>query len=163
MTSDKRKVARDWLFYLGCFVFGAVSGAFIFPGQEITVFIIIRDTAVAIVVGMVLLLLLGKLIGRVQFSLSSSFWCSAIGHVNFTWIIVFFVGYLFANHMAIALLIAVAIQWAFQTILFQIAVRAKGGTLQRWRAAILSGLVILCDFLVASPLIEFWEYLRQRC
>jgi len=41
----------------------------------------IRNTAVAIVVGMVLLLLLSKLIGRVQFSLSTAFWCSFIGHI----------------------------------------------------------------------------------
>jgi magnesium-transporting ATPase (P-type) len=120
----------------------------------------IRDTAVAIVVGMVLLLLLSRLIGRVQFSLSTAFWCSFIGHI-FISIVGLFTGWLFAYHIAIGFLIALAIGWAFQTILFQIAVRAKSGTLQQWRAAILSGVVILGDFLVASPLIAFWEHLRQ--
>ena len=120
----------------------------------------IRDTAVAIVVGMVLLLLLSRLIGRVQFSLSTAFWCSFIGHI-FISIVGLFTGWLFAYHIAIGFLIALAIGWAFQTVLFQIAVRAKNETLQRWRAAILSGVVILGDFFVASPLITLWEYLRQ--
>jgi hypothetical protein len=119
----------------------------------------IRNTAVAIVVGMVLLLLLSKLIGRVQFSLSTAFWCSFIGHI-FTSIVGLFTGWLFAYHLVIGLLIASGIGWAFQTVLFQIAVRAKGGTLQQWRAAILSGVVILGDFFVASPLVAFWEHLR---
>ena len=119
----------------------------------------IRNTAVAIVVGMVLLLLLSKLIGRVQFSLSTAFWCSFIGHI-FTSIVGLFTGWLFAYHLVIGLLIDLGIGWAFQTVLFQIAVRAKGGTLQQWRAAILSGVVILGDFFVASPLVAFWEHLR---
>jgi len=120
----------------------------------------IRDTTVAIVVGMVLLLLLSRLIGRVQFSLSTSFWCSFIGH-TFIIIVGLFMGYLLAYHMTIGLLISLAIGWAFQTLLFRIAVRAKSGTLQLWRAAILSVVVILGDFFVASPLITLWEYLRQ--
>ena len=118
-----------------------------------------RDTAVAIVVGMVLLLLLSKLIGRVQFSLNTSFWCSFIGHI-FTSIVGLITGWLLTSHMSIGILIALGIGWAFQTILFQIAVRAKGGTLQQWRAAILSGIVILGDFFVASPIIALWEHLR---
>ncbi|MGA2251104.1 hypothetical protein [Terracidiphilus sp.] len=121
---------------------------------------LIRDTAVAIVVGMVLLLLLSKLIGRVQFSLSTAFWCSFIGHI-FTSIVGLFVGWLLAYHQVIGFLIALGIGWVFQTVLFQIAVRAKSGTLQQWRAAILSGVVILGDFFVASPLIAFWDHLHQ--
>lgn len=119
----------------------------------------IRDTAVAIVVGMVLLLSLSRLIGRVQFSLSTAFWCSFIGHIFIT-IVSLFTGWLFAYHLAIGLLIALVIGWVFQTALFQIAVRAKSGTLQRWRAAMLSGVVILGDFFVASPLVALWEHLR---
>lgn len=114
----------------------------------------IRETAVAIVVGMALLLLLSRFIGRVQFSLSTAFWCSFIGHV-FMRIIALFTGFLFAHHMAIGLFIALVAGWIFQTALFQIAVRAKGGTLLQWRAAILSGIVILGDFFVASPLVFF--------
>ncbi len=119
----------------------------------------ICGTAVAIVVGMVLLLLLSRLIGRVQFSLGTAFWCSFSGHI-FGTIIGLFMGFLFAYHMAIGLLIALAISWAFQTVIFQIFVRAKNGTLQQWRAAILSVVVILGDFLVASPLIALWEDYR---
>ena len=90
---------------------------------------------------------------------STAFWCSFIGHI-FTSIVGLFTGWLFAYHLVIGLLIALGIGWAFQTVLFQIAVRAKGGTLQQWRAAILSGVVILGDFFVASPLVAFWEHLR---
>jgi hypothetical protein len=69
-------------------------------------------------------------------------------------------GLCFANHMEIGLLISLAVAFAFQTVFFQIAVRAKNGTLVRWRAAVLSLIVILGDFLVAWPLIELWERLR---
>jgi hypothetical protein len=120
----------------------------------------IGNTAVAIVVGMVLLLLLSRLFGRVQFSLSTAFWCSFIGHI-FISIVSLFTGWLFAYHVVIGPLIALAIGWAFQTVLFQIAVRAKSRTLQQWRAAMLSGVVILGDFFVASPLVVFWEHLRK--
>lgn len=124
----------------------------------------IREAAVTIVVGMVvgtvLLLLLSRFIGRIQFSLSTAFWCSCIGHV-FMSIIGIFMGYLFAHHMAIGLFITLVVVWFFQTVLFQIAVRAKGETLRQWRAAILSGTVILGDFFVASPLIAFWEHLGR--
>jgi len=121
---------------------------------------LIRDTAVAIVVGTILLLLLSKLIGRVQFSFSTAFWCSFIGHI-FMSIVGIVAGWVFAYHLTIGILLALAIGWAFQTILFQIAVRAKSGTLQQWRAAILSLIVISGDFFVASPLIALWEHFRQ--
>ncbi len=118
--------------------------------------IFLRDFSVSVAVGMILLLLLSRWIGRVQFSLSTAFWCSIIGH-TFMSIIGLFTGFIFSSHMEIGLLIALAIGWAFQTGLFQIAVRAKSGTLQQWRAAILSLIVILGGFFVASPLIELWE------
>jgi len=105
------------------------------------------------------LLSLSKLIGRVQFSLSTAFGCSLIGH-SFLSIIGLFTGFVFANHMEIGLLIFLAVAFAFQTVFFQIAVRAKNGTLVRWRAAVVSLIVILGDFLVASPLIELWERFR---
>lgn len=120
----------------------------------------IRDTAVAILIGMIVLLFLSRLIGRVQFSLGTAFWTSFIAHIVVN-IVGLFTGWLFPNHLAIGLLIAIAIGWAFQTVLFQIAVRAKSGTLQQWRAAILSSVVILGDFFIASPLIAFWEHIRQ--
>jgi len=72
-----------------------------------------------------------------------------------------FYGLVFCLSHGLGLLIALAIGWAFQTVLFQIAVRAKSGTLQQWRAAILSVTVILGDFFVSSPLIALWEHLRQ--
>jgi len=74
----------------------------------------IRDTAVAVAVGAILLLTLGRLIGRVQFSLSMALWGSFIGHI-FIIIIGLFTGFVFSRHMAIGLIIALVIGWAFQT------------------------------------------------
>lgn len=120
----------------------------------------IRDSAVAIVVGTILLLLLSRLIGRVQFSLSTSFWCSFVGHI-FTSIAALVAGFLFANHLGIALIVAYGIGLVFQAFLIQIAVRAKRGKLQQSRAVILSIIVILGDFFGASPLIELWEHFHN--
>lgn len=120
----------------------------------------IRDTAVAIAVGAILLLILSRLIGRVQFSLSMALWGSFIGHI-FISIIGLATGFIFSSHMAIGLIIALLIGWAFLTVVLQLLVRAESGTLQRWRAATLSVIVILGDFFVASPLIELWGHFRQ--
>jgi len=48
-----------------------------------------------------------------------------------------FAGFLFSRHLLIAIVIALAIGFVFQTALFQILLRAKKETLSRWRAAIL--------------------------
>jgi hypothetical protein len=121
--------------------------------------VFLRDFVVSVAAGMILLLLLSRPIGRVQFSLSTAFWCSFIGH-SFVSLIGLFTGFLFYRHVMIGIVIALTVGFFFQTVLFQIAVRAKSGTLQQWRAAILSLIVILGDFLVASPLIELWEHFR---
>ncbi len=112
---------------------------------------IIRDAIIAIVVGMILLLALSRFVGGIQFSLSTAFWCSSIAHIVGI-LVAGLAGWLFAYHISIAVLITLIIVWAFQTALFQVAVRAKRATLQRWRAAILSAIVILGDFFIASPL-----------
>lgn len=120
----------------------------------------ILDSAVAIIVGTILLLLFSRLIGRVQFSFSTSFWCSLIGHI-FTIIAALVAGFLLSNHLGVALVVAYGVGLVFQAILFQIAVRAKRGTLEQSRAAILSIIVICGDFFVASPLIELWEHFHN--
>jgi len=129
------------------------------PTQEEAGSMIIRHTTFDIVVGMILLLALSKFIARVQFSLSTSFWCSCIGHIVGC-VGALIAGFLFVKYLGAASLVVVAIEWFFMTGLFQIAVRAKGGTLQQWRAAILALIVILGDLFVASPLIELWEHLH---
>ena len=119
----------------------------------------IRDFVVWVTVGAILLLLLSRLIGRVQFSLSTAFWCSFIGH-TFISVIGLFTGSFFAYHLMIGIVIVSVVGFVFQIALFQIFVRLKGGILAGWRAAILSLIVILGDFFVASPLIHLWEYFR---
>jgi hypothetical protein len=130
---------------------------------------LICDFAVSVAVGVILLLLLSRLIGRVQFSLSTAFWCSFIGHA-FLSIIGLVIGFFFSRQTddglttdlnGIAVFVGLVIGCFFQAVLFQIAVRAKNGTLSRWRAVILSLIVILGDFVVASPLIELWEHFRK--
>jgi hypothetical protein len=116
----------------------------------------IRDFTISVGIGIIVLLLLSKLIGRVQFSLSTAFWCSLIGHV-FLSISAFMAGVIFHHQLGLALLFSLAIGCFFQAALFQIAVRATAETLHRSRAVILSAIVILVDFLVTSPIIEFGE------
>ena len=53
-------------------------------------------------------------------------------------IIGLFTGFLFSSYLLIAIVIALAIGFVFQTALFEILVRAKNETLTRWRAAILA-------------------------
>ena len=57
-------------------------------------------------------------------------------------------------------IIGLVITILFQTVLYQIAVRVKNGTLSRSRAAILSLLACLSSVFVASPLIAMWERLH---
>ena len=60
----------------------------------------------------------------------------------------------------IGIVVVSVVGFVFQIALFKIFVRTKGGILAGWRAAILSLIVILGDFFVASPLIHLWEYFR---
>lgn len=116
----------------------------------------IRDFAIAVCVGTILLLLLSRLIGLVHFSLSVAFWCSFIGHV-FLSVSAFLAGAIFSHQLGIALLISLTTGCFLQAGLFQIALRAKGETLALWRAVILSGVLILADFLITSPMIALGE------
>src|SRR5438270_13573195 len=65
-------------------------------GVEYRLRLFLRDFAVSVAVGMILLLLLSRLIDRVQFSLSTAFWCSLIGH-SFLSVVSLFMGFLFAR------------------------------------------------------------------
>jgi hypothetical protein len=118
-----------------------------------------RDLAVSVLVGTVLLLLLSRLIGRVQFSLSTAFWCSFVGHVLLS-IIGFLIGFAFAWQPAIGAVLGFVIACFALAVIFQVFVRAANEMLARSRAIILAAIVILGDFFVASPLIELWERFR---
>jgi hypothetical protein len=84
----------------------------------------VRDFAVSVAVGTILLLSLSRLVGRVQFSLSTAFWCSLIGH-SFVSVISLLAGFFFAHQLQIGLFVALAIGCVFLTFLLQIAVRAR--------------------------------------
>src|SRR5437667_5609375 len=98
----------------------------------ITIFI--RDFAVWVGVGMILLLLLSRLIGRVQFSLSTAFWCSFIGH-GLVSIISFLFGFVLGA--AVGAIIGFVLGCFVLAVIFRIAARATNETLTRWRAVIL--------------------------
>lgn len=130
--------------------------------------IFVRDFAVTVALGMILLLSLSKLIGRVQFSFSTAFWCSMIGHM-FISIISFVTGFFFPQRAAgdwattfsaIAVIVGFVIACILQAGFFQIAVRVKNQILIAWRAFTLSLIVILGDFFLVSPLIELWQRFR---
>ena len=61
---------------------------------------------------------------------------------------------------AIAVIVGFVIACILQAGFFQIAVRVKNQVLIGWRAIILSLIVVLGDFFVASPLIEVWQRFR---
>jgi len=146
-SGTRQKAAAPLAF---CYTQEKIKGA---EGCNMLVFI--RDFAVSAGIGAILLLLLSKLIGRVQFSLSTAFWCSVIGQI-FLSIIGAITGYLFYRNLGVGLLISVTIGCFLQAVLFQIAARSKNENLARWRAIVLSLTVILSNFFVASPIIEFF-------
>ena len=109
--------------------------------------------AVAIIVGMLIILLFGRWIGRIRFSPRNAFWCSAIGHIVPA-VLALILGYFLHDYLLAAFIIGIAIAWLFQTVLFQVAARTQDDTLAGWRAALIALLVIVADFLVASPIVE---------
>ena len=117
--------------------------------------------AVAVVVGMLVLLLFGRWLGRVRFSLLNAFWCSLIGHVVPA-LIGLALGYVLHNYLLAAFLIGLAVAWFFQTVLFQIAARTQSEILVGWRAGVLAFIVILADFLIASPVVELVQQVTGK-
>lgn len=141
----------------------------------------IRDIAVQVVVGAIILLSFSKWVGRVQFSLSNAFWASASGHFIFTctaFISVIIAG-LFPSQPAdgaksiinlsvsgvpfngIVLLGGAAIGCFLTASILQVFIRTQDEILLRWRALTLSVILFIGDFLVASPLIECWEQFHK--
>jgi uncharacterized membrane protein HdeD (DUF308 family) len=119
----------------------------------------LRDAAVDVAVGAILIFALSGLVGRVRFSLSDSVWCSFIGHVIIL-AITFGLAFIFSSHLTAVVLIAFICGGFIQAVIFQVMARTKAANLVRWRALLLSLIVILGDFLIASPLIELWVRLR---
>jgi hypothetical protein len=117
---------------------------------------------VAIAVGTLLIFLFGRWIGRVKLTLASAFWGSAIGHVlpslvTFAITVIVqigHIGFLFSRYRGIALAIDLLVALVFQTVLFQIIARRQNEILRPWRAALIALIVIVGDFLIASPIVE---------
>ncbi len=131
--------------------------------------VLIRDSVVWIALGTLLLFFLNRPIGRVRFTFSDAFWGSAIGHV-IVGILGLIVGLFFSRQAAegsltdisgIAFIIALAVGCFLQSVVFQIIARTHDEILGGWKAIILSLILILGDFFIASPLIELWEHLRK--
>lgn len=116
--------------------------------------VFIRDLAVSVGVGTIILLLLSKPIGQVKFSFDTAVWCSAIGQMFLSFVGAI-TGYLFYRNLGVGLLVSVTVGCFLQAVLFQIAARSKNENMTRPRALVLSGTIILSNFLIASPIIEY--------
>jgi hypothetical protein len=110
--------------------------------------------AVAVGIGAVLLLFGMKMVARIRLSFGTSLWTSFIACM-LTSMISFGFGFVLANHMGLALLLAIVIGFFVQAVLFRVAVRATGQTLPAGKAYILSLVVILANFFVASPIVAW--------
>jgi hypothetical protein len=111
----------------------------------------------AVAVGTVLLLLFGRWIGRVRFTLANAFWGSLIGHIVPA-LVTLALGFLLHQYLGVALIIGLVVALAFQTVLFQLLARTQNEILGRWRAALLALIVILGDFLIASPVVGLIQH-----
>jgi hypothetical protein len=117
---------------------------------------------VAIAVGTLLIFLFGRWIGRVKLTLANAFWASAIGHVlpslvTFAITVIVQIGhisFLLFRYPGVALVIDLLVALVFQTVLFQIIARRQNEILRLWRAAVIALIVIVGDFLIASPIVE---------
>jgi hypothetical protein len=68
----------------------------------------------------------------------------------------------FSDYLLPAFFIGLALAWLFQTTLFQIFARTQNEILVGWRAGVLSFIVILADFLIASPAIEIMQRITAK-
>jgi hypothetical protein len=117
---------------------------------------------VAIAIETLLIFFFGRWIGRVKLTLANAFWGSAIGHVlpslvMFAIAIIVQIGhkgFLFFRYRGVAFLIDLLVALVFQTALFQIIARRQKEILRPWRAALIALVVIVGDFLIASPIVK---------
>jgi hypothetical protein len=112
---------------------------------------------VAIAVGSVLLFVLSRWIGRVKFTLSNAFWGSAIGHL-LPALVMLGLGFVLHEYLAVALIIGLLVAVAFQSVLFQIIARTQNEVLRPWRAAVIAIIIVMGDFLIASPIVELLQH-----
>lgn len=108
---------------------------------------------VAIAVGTLLIFVFSRWIGRVKFTLANAFWGSAIGHM-LPGLVTFALGFLLHQYLSVAFIIGLLVALVFQTVLFQIIARTQNEVLRPWSAAIIALIVVLGDFVIASPIIE---------
>jgi hypothetical protein len=112
---------------------------------------------VAMAVGTLLLFFLSRWIGHVRFTPGSSFWSSAIGHL-LPALVTLGLGFLLHDYLAVALLVGIVVAVAFQSVLFQIIARTQNEVLRPSRAALIAIIMVLGDFLIASPIVELLQH-----
>jgi hypothetical protein len=113
----------------------------------------ILTSIVAVAVGTLLIYLFSRWIGDVKFTLANAFWSSAIGHI-LPGFILFGLGFLLTDYLGVAFVIGILVALLFQTVLLQIIARTQNDVLRPWRAAIIAVIVVVGDFLIASPILE---------
>jgi len=108
--------------------------------------------AVAIGVDAVLLLLGARLLAKIRLPVGTALWTSFIACI-LTSILAAGFAFFLVDHFGLAMILAIAIGFFVQAVLFQISIRATGQTLSSGKAYILSLLVILTNFFVVSPIV----------
>src|SRR5262245_8735898 len=114
---------------------------------------LILTFVVAIAVGTLLIYLFSRWIGRVKLKLATAFWSSAIGHIV-PGFIQFALGYLLSHYFGLAFVIGSLVALQFQTMVLQAAARTQNELLGPWRAMLIALIVVVGDFLIASPIVE---------
>jgi hypothetical protein len=108
--------------------------------------------AIAIGIDAVLLLLGARLLAKIRLPFGTALWTSFIACI-LTSIIAAGFAFFLVDHLGLAMILAIAIGFFIQAIVFQISIRATGQTLSASKAYILSLLVILTNFFVVSPIV----------
>jgi hypothetical protein len=114
---------------------------------------VILTFAVAIAVGTLLIYVFSRWIGRVKLTLATAFWTSAIGHIV-PGLIQFALGYLLSHYWARAFIIGILVAIQFQAMVLQAAARTQNEVMRPWPATFIALIVIVGDFLIASPIVE---------
>jgi hypothetical protein len=84
--------------------------------------------------------------------LKDACWASVIGH-TYPILAAVFLGMIFWKHVEIGMLLTVITAVVFQSFVYRILIRAKGGTLPKGKAYLLALVTTLSDSLISSPLV----------
>lgn len=112
----------------------------------------ILSVVMAVSIGVIVFQFGIRVVTGMRVTLKDAFWASAIGHIYPT-AAALFLGMLFWKHTGLVLIAVLATSIIFQSVVFRILIRAKGGTLPKGKSYILASVMVLADFLISSPIV----------